>query len=136
MLYASVSQLKNIYMYKLFSVKGGDMVGGSERRGTKVHIGRTRNSFQFNNELTEIRMNENLPVLRDTQSSARRKMLIPLGAEVKKLLYSKSPCQTSDEAPCVKISMGGFLIPDKRSELSFSSPPPAPRPLLSIQNGF
>lgn len=55
MLYASVSQLKKIYMYKLFSVKGGDMVGGSETRGTKVHIGRTRNSFQFNNELTEIR---------------------------------------------------------------------------------
>lgn len=42
-------------MYKLFSVKGGDMVGGSERRGTKVHIGRTRNSFQFNNKLTENR---------------------------------------------------------------------------------
>lgn len=31
------------------------MVGGSERRGTKVHIGGTRNSFRFNNKLTEHR---------------------------------------------------------------------------------
>lgn len=47
MLYASVSQLKNIYMYKLFSVKGGDMVGGSERRGTlgeqEIHFSSTTN---------------------------------------------------------------------------------------------
>lgn len=86
------------------------MVGGSERRGTKVHTGRTRNSVQFNNKLTENR-NENLLVLQEAQSPARRKTLIPLSAKVKKLLYSKSPCQTSDEAPVCQNIHGWVFDP-------------------------
>lgn len=39
-------------------------------------------------------MNETLPLLQGTQSSARRKVLVPLSAEVKKLLYSVSSSQT------------------------------------------
>lgn len=42
-------------MYKFFPVKGGDMGGGSKRRGTKVPIGGV-SSFRFNNRLIENRL--------------------------------------------------------------------------------
>ena len=40
-----------IYIYTFSSVKGVDVVGGSGRRDTEVHIRGIINSFQFNNQV-------------------------------------------------------------------------------------
>lgn len=118
--YANYISITIIYTIciNIFSVKGW----GSERRGTTVHVRGTRNRFRFNNQLL-LRTDEGpLPVLQGAQSSGRRKMLVSLGAEAKKLLQSMSSSQTPNAAPHVKAWVGGLLIPHQGSKLSCSLP--------------